>query len=171
MQTPQHYGGEDNPFEPIKIIEYYGLDFKLGNVLKYILRHDRKGAPLDDLRKARHYLDMKIKRMEMKIYLSGSISNDSGYMDKFVTYKRMLKILYPEATVISPVTDVNHSGHDQSWKSYMRADIEAMKTCTHIALIPGWHNSRGAKIEYWLAKRWGFSVIKLSDLGEADWSC
>ena len=161
MQTPQHYGGEGNPFEPIKIIEYYGLDFKLGNVLKYILRHNRKNAPLEDLRKARHYLDMKIKQMEMTIYLSGSISKDPKYIDKFATYKRVLQRLYPEAQIICPVTDIDHSGHDKSWKAYMRADIEAMKSCTHIALIPGWHDSRGAKIEYWLAKRWGMEAIYL----------
>ena len=108
---------------------------------------------------------MKIKQMEMRIYLSGSISNDPDYMDKFATYKRVLQRLHPEATVISPATDVNHSGHDQGWKSYMRADIEAMKTCTHIALIPGWHNSRGAKMEQWLAKRWGMEVVYMQEVG------
>ena len=64
MNTPDHYGGEANPFETVKIIDHYGLDFYLGNVLKYLLRYNRKGAPLDDLKKARHYLDMKIQRME-----------------------------------------------------------------------------------------------------------
>lgn len=33
-----HYGGVDNPHEPIKIIEYYDLNFNMGNVVKYILR-------------------------------------------------------------------------------------------------------------------------------------
>ena len=164
MQTPQHYGGEDNPFEPIKIIEYYGLDFKLGNVLKYILRYDRKDAPLQDLKKARHYLDMKIENIGTIIYLSGSISNDPKYIEKFAKYKSVVQRLYPESQIICPVTDVNHDYHDKSWKSYMRADIEAMRSCTHIALIPGWHNSRGAKIEYWLAKRWGMKVVYLQEI-------
>lgn len=34
VNHPQHYGGEDNPFEPIKIIEGLNLDFHIGNALK-----------------------------------------------------------------------------------------------------------------------------------------
>lgn len=35
--------------------------FLRGNAIKYLARCDRKGAPLDDLRKARHYLDRLIE--------------------------------------------------------------------------------------------------------------
>lgn len=34
---PEHYGGDSNPFEAIKIIDHYNLNFNLGNVIKYIL--------------------------------------------------------------------------------------------------------------------------------------
>ena len=51
-----HYGGEDNPHEPIKIIEYYDLNFNLGNVVKYILRagikHPSIEGTIEDLKKA-----------------------------------------------------------------------------------------------------------------------
>lgn len=63
---PAHYGGEANPFEPIKIIEYYSLGFHLGNSIKYILRSPFKNAELADLKKARWYLDRLIVRMEGK---------------------------------------------------------------------------------------------------------
>ena len=43
VNHPKHYGGEDNPLEVIKIINHYGLNFELGNVLKYVLRADKKG--------------------------------------------------------------------------------------------------------------------------------
>lgn len=59
VDHPAHYGGEDNPYEIIKIIEALGLGFHLGNVLKYIGRPD-KGDYLEDLKKARWYLDRKI---------------------------------------------------------------------------------------------------------------
>ncbi len=35
--------------------------FLRGNAIKYLARCDRKGSPLDDLRKARHYLDALIE--------------------------------------------------------------------------------------------------------------
>ena len=48
INHPQHYGG-DNTYEAIKVIEHYSLDFHLGNVLKYILRADKKGNELEEL--------------------------------------------------------------------------------------------------------------------------
>jgi hypothetical protein len=50
--------------QPWAIIEEYNLDFWLGNVQKYILRD--KGDTLEDLQKARHYLDKKISLLENK---------------------------------------------------------------------------------------------------------
>jgi hypothetical protein len=38
VNNPIHYGGEQNPYEAIKIIEAHELDFHLGNAIKYILR-------------------------------------------------------------------------------------------------------------------------------------
>jgi hypothetical protein len=66
VNHPPHYGGEDNPYEAIKVIEAWGLGFCLGNTVKYIARNDHKGNPLEDLRKARWYLDREITRMEAK---------------------------------------------------------------------------------------------------------
>lgn len=63
---PDHYGGPANPHEPIKIIEHYGLNFSLGNSLKYILRAGKKDASrtVEDLEKARTYLDFEIARLK-----------------------------------------------------------------------------------------------------------
>jgi hypothetical protein len=62
VDHPEHYGGADDPFEAIKVIEAWGLGFHLGNAVKYISRCDRKGAPVEDLEKARWYLDREIHR-------------------------------------------------------------------------------------------------------------
>jgi hypothetical protein len=60
---PEYYGGKDNPYEAIKVIEAWGLGFCLGNTLKYISRAGKKdqGATLEDLKKARWYLDREIQ--------------------------------------------------------------------------------------------------------------
>jgi len=64
VNHPPHYGGGENPYEAIKVIEAWSLGFCLGNVVKYLARAGKKGALLEDLRKARWYLDREITRLE-----------------------------------------------------------------------------------------------------------
>ncbi len=61
VNHPAHYGGADNPYEAIKVIEAWGLGFSLGNAVKYIARAEHKGAAVQDLEKARWYLDREIE--------------------------------------------------------------------------------------------------------------
>lgn len=60
VNHPPHYntGG----IEVIEAIEAWGLGFHLGNAVKYIARANHKGSRLEDLRKARWYLDREIER-------------------------------------------------------------------------------------------------------------
>lgn len=60
VDHPAHYGGADNPYEAIKVIEAWGLDFSLGNAVKYISRAGKKGDRVEDLRKAQWYLQRAI---------------------------------------------------------------------------------------------------------------
>lgn len=68
VDHPSHYGGEDDPYECIKVIEAWGLDknFDLGTALRYICRAGEKpdNPVLQDLKKARWYLDREIKKLE-----------------------------------------------------------------------------------------------------------
>jgi len=61
VNHPDHYGGKDNPFEVIKIIEHFNLDFHLGNAIKYIIRAGKKDVnkELEDIDKAIWYLTRK----------------------------------------------------------------------------------------------------------------
>ena len=62
---PAYYGGDNNPYEPIKIIEYYELNFNMGNVVKYILRAGHKTPDkIEDLKKAIWYLGREIENLE-----------------------------------------------------------------------------------------------------------
>lgn len=42
VDHPAHYGGQDNPFEVIKVIDAWSLGFCLGNAVKYIARAGKK---------------------------------------------------------------------------------------------------------------------------------
>lgn len=62
VNHPQHYGGESNTYEVIKVIEALEMDFHLGNTFKYIARAGKKGTDkeIQDLEKALWYLQRKI---------------------------------------------------------------------------------------------------------------
>lgn len=64
VNHPAHYGGADNPYETIKVIEAWRLGFNLGNTVKYISRSGKKDAALQELKKARWYLDREIANLE-----------------------------------------------------------------------------------------------------------
>jgi hypothetical protein len=64
VNHPQHYGGENNQYEAIKVIEAWELDFCLGNTVKYISRAGKKDDIVQDLKKAKWYLERKISQLE-----------------------------------------------------------------------------------------------------------
>ena len=59
--TPSHYS---KGIEPIKFIQSHNMSFSAGNVIKYVCRYNHKGTPLEDLNKARHYIDLMLKELE-----------------------------------------------------------------------------------------------------------
>ena len=61
INHPAHY--THGPIEVIEIIEGFDLGYRLGNVIKYILRAGHKGDAVKDLQKARWYLDREIQRL------------------------------------------------------------------------------------------------------------
>jgi len=64
VNHPEHYGSEDDPYEVIKVIEAWELDFHLGNAVKYIARAGYKGDQVIDLKKAQWYLERAIEIIE-----------------------------------------------------------------------------------------------------------
>jgi hypothetical protein len=62
INHPPHY--TFGAIEVIDAIEAWQLGFHLGNVVKYVARAAHKGRHLDDLKKARWYLDREISRLE-----------------------------------------------------------------------------------------------------------
>lgn len=66
VNHPEHYGGKDNQYEAIKVIEAWNLDFHLGNTVKYISRAGKKESTIQDLEKAKWYLERKIQILKTK---------------------------------------------------------------------------------------------------------
>lgn len=66
VHRPAHYLAAKSVYETIKVIEAWGLDFCLGNTVKYISRAGKKTPEthLQDLEKARWYLDRRIQQLK-----------------------------------------------------------------------------------------------------------
>ena len=61
VNHPSHYV---KGIEPIEVIESWDLNFSLGNAIKYILRSPYKGKQIEDLEKARWYIDREINKLK-----------------------------------------------------------------------------------------------------------
>ena len=66
VNHPAHYGGEDNPYETIKVLQAWLSPeqfegFLLGNAVKYISRAGKKGDRVEDLKKAVWYLERALR--------------------------------------------------------------------------------------------------------------
>ena len=61
IDNPPHY--KRNGIEVVDVIEAFELNYRLGNVVKYVLRHMNKGG-VNDLKKAQWYLNREISKHE-----------------------------------------------------------------------------------------------------------
>ena len=88
VNHPSHY---NRGIEPIDIIECWRLNFSLGNVIKYVLRSPYKGREIEDLEKARWYIDREIERLkkERDRNILQEIKNNTNLSaDKFIKLKK-----------------------------------------------------------------------------------
>ena len=60
VNNPKHYTAHPSGIDCIEITEH--MSFCLGNAFKYIWRADLKHDAVEDLRKARWYLDREIQK-------------------------------------------------------------------------------------------------------------
>jgi hypothetical protein len=61
VNHPEHYNRHPSGIECIQVVEH--MNFNLGNAVKYIWRAGEKGNVIEDLQKARWYLDRELQRL------------------------------------------------------------------------------------------------------------
>lgn len=61
VNHPRHYKAHPSGVECIQVTEH--MNFNVGNAVKYLWRHGEKGNPIQDLEKARWYVDREIQRL------------------------------------------------------------------------------------------------------------
>ena len=61
VDHPDHY---NKGIEVIDFIESCDMDFNTGNAIKYLSRHKYKGKPIEDLNKAKWYIERLIQNLQ-----------------------------------------------------------------------------------------------------------
>lgn len=64
VNNPKHYTAHPSGIECIQITEHMG--FNLGNAVKYIWRADLKADAIEDLKKAKWYIDRELAKRGAK---------------------------------------------------------------------------------------------------------
>lgn len=97
-----------------------------------------------------------------RVYLSGPITGKKDYKQAFFHAElEMLRIGYEvvnPARLDSCLPELRH-------EEYMRIDIALLSVCDMIAMLPGWRDSKGAKMEYEYASTHGMKIIYLGSDG------
>lgn len=95
--------------------------------------------------------------MKKKLYLCGPITgilnNNKTAFDDAATALRGAGY-----DVFNPLE--NGLDRDAPWEDHMKVDIAQMMTCDALAVLPGSHNSRGAKLEMHLAMRLKITPVR-----------
>ena len=93
----------------------------------------------------------------MKIYISGKISgtNLTETRKRFAAVAKAMKRIGVE-----PVNPLENglSEHD-TWKAHMLKDIADLLQCKAIYMLQGWKESKGARIEYYIATKIGIPIM------------
>ena len=104
----------------------------------------------------------------MRIYLSGKITgrDKEDYTKQFARAESFYKT--GGFDVVNPVKigeEVLKINPKAEWQDFMIRDLEALRTCTHIALLEGWEESNGAKREKAEAEKMGLEIMQLKFYG------
>jgi hypothetical protein len=100
----------------------------------------------------------------MKVYISGKISGLEYYQaqEKFKLTADALKLLGCEP--VNPFD--NGLTENDPWTKHMAIDIEMLMQCEAIALLSNWKDSKGARIEHYIAKEMGLLVVHVAIKGD-----
>ena len=102
------------------------------------------------------------------VYLSGPITglSEKEYTRRFARAEQHYRTAGYE--VVNPVTigqELQKTIPQPTWGDYMKVDLEALQTCTHIALLEGWEQSEGAQCEKREALKLGLEIMMYKEIG------
>lgn len=98
--------------------------------------------------------------MNNRIYLAGKITGDPNYKQKFVEGVEILKNRgFKAEDIVNPV-ELCQEGW--SWLRCMLRCLRLLCGCGWVAMLLDWKESRGAKIEHFVAQLFGKNIFYLN---------
>lgn len=86
--------------------------------------------------------------MSVRLYIAGAISeNPSRNIPRFAEAANELEVAGYDT--VNPARRGVIDGYE--WADYMRDCIPELLGCDGVALLPGWENSKGARLEFTIA--------------------
>lgn len=94
-----------------------------------------------------------------KIYIAGKISGEQRWsvFSKFMAAESQVKLKYPGCEVVNPI---RFCGSEWPWLDCMRVCITHLMGCDAIYMLKDWKQSRGARLEHFIALKLGMRIIK-----------
>jgi len=101
------------------------------------------------------------------VYISGPITGVENWQDNFLAAEKELLELSGSFCVINPVTLAKNIEElfaklekTPDYTDYMRKDIKELSSCNIICMLPGWKRSKGARLEYRIAKILNMQILE-----------
>ena len=95
-------------------------------------------------------------------YISGRISKNKHWQEDFQNAENYLKKKNPHDIISNPLRIdklVQATFKNPQYEDYILFDIKALIMCNRIYMLRGWWRSRGARLEFHIAKMLGLEVI------------
>jgi hypothetical protein len=112
--------------------------------------------------------DISDKVKGKKVYLSGPITRIKNYKGLFLFVEELVK-LCDAFRIFNPASQIPDSlGYEEAMKRCVAALVEY----DTIVMLPGWHTSKGARLEHDVALACGMNIVDLTNyrLVQCSWN-
>jgi len=94
----------------------------------------------------------------MKIYLSGPMS---GYHDmNREAFKNATLDLRQQGHEVTNPVETDCAVDSGRWSDFLKKDIALLTTCDTVVVLPGWEDSKGARLEVFTAFDLGLAIYR-----------
>lgn len=112
--------------------------------------------------------ELSEKIRDKKVYLSGPITGVKNYKGLFLFVEELVRMC-DAARIFNPASQIPDS---LDYEQAMKRCVTALAQYEVIMMLPGWHISKGARLEHDIALVCGMNVIDLTDyrLVQCSWN-
>ena len=112
--------------------------------------------------------DISDKVKGKKVYLSGPITGKKNYKGLFLYVEELIK-LCDVFRIFNPASQISDS---LDYEQAMKRCVAALAEYEAIVMLPGWHTSKGARLEHDIALACGINIIDMTDyrLVQCSWN-